>query len=387
MFNRIQTRVPLPGVPAAPAATQDINAVLQGILAANQAAINASTEATNKLVAAMLAQSAHQYSFSKYPTIDLTVAHTNLEITVIRPVSFIQVWSDGGLDGISVRIGQQSNEPVDFRQMQVIPVVDNPEKIYFTNDVRQGRSRAVIYFVQGPYPLSLSQAGQDISQAELAVRNGSPDIFDRRGNVIFADSFRHGIGQYQLTGSPGYIGLASTDYAEIGDTSLKLETPAVNLNYAQVTKGLPFAALSKFSLQNNFTISSLSKGIYTSMIEVYDGVNYANAIIRYDASTSKYQYLNSVPAFVDLATAKVLYPTVAGGVPIFHKMKLVIDKLKNSYVRIIIDSDQYEIPTFPIRVSASVTNPYLAGTFLITATDATAITSYLNLIEIKQDEP
>jgi hypothetical protein len=134
-----------PAQPIIAAGSGNDNTALQAIIAAN-------TQAVKELAAALATDTHNQTAYSKYPVIDLTVAHTDLAITVVRPVDFIQVWSDGGLDGISIKIGDQGGQSLDFRQVNAIRVTNNPETIYFTNDVRQGRGQAVIYFVRGDYP-------------------------------------------------------------------------------------------------------------------------------------------------------------------------------------------------------------------------------------------
>jgi len=126
--------------------------------------------------------------FSIYK-VDLTTAHTHLQITNQTPFDYLQVYCDGSLDGISIRMGDQSADPVDLKQMVAIPITTNPRFMYLSNDVRQGRSRITIYWVRGE-KLSLAQGGQDISLTELAVRNGSIHYFDRRGDIVFQDDFQ-----------------------------------------------------------------------------------------------------------------------------------------------------------------------------------------------------
>jgi hypothetical protein len=377
MFNQMRPRSSTQGTQYTPADNQDVNAVLQGILAANQAAINASTEATNKLVAAMLAQNSHQYSFSKYPVIDLTVAHTNLEITVIRPVSFIQVWSDGGLDGISVRIGQQSNEPIDFRQMQVIPVVDNPEKIYFTNDVRQGRSKAVIYFVQGPYPLSLAIAGQDISQAELAVRNGSIHSFDRRGDIVWSDDFEENIKKWILVSGTAAL---TTDYAKNGASSCALANIAGVGAVGRIDRYLSYPNLSRYGFEISFTQPSANVADYFMYLSLYTGTRLYEATLFYVVATGVLS-VRTPAGYVALGTI----PLLAGN-DVFNVVKMVADFNTKRYVRVILNNNQFEIPNYDIYNVAAVTVPYMLVSFLHETNDALVHTSYLDNAIVTMNE-
>jgi hypothetical protein len=366
MFNQMRPRSSTQGTQYTPADNQDVNAVLQGILAANQAAINASTEATNKLVAAMLAQNSHQYSFSKYPVIDLTVAHT-----------FIQVWSDGGLDGISVRIGQQSNEPIDFRQMQVIPVVDNPEKIYFTNDVRQGRSKAVIYFVQGPYPLSLAIAGQDISQAELAVRNGSIHSFDRRGDIVWSDDFEENIKKWILVSGTAAL---TTDYAKNGASSCALANIAGVGAVGRIDRYLSYPNLSRYGFEISFTQPSANVADYFMYLSLYTGTRLYEATLFYVVATGVLS-VRTPAGYVALGTI----PLLAGN-DVFNVVKMVADFNTKRYVRVILNNNQFEIPNYDIYNVAAVTVPYMLVSFLHETNDALVHTSYLDNAIVTMNE-
>jgi hypothetical protein len=387
-FNQIRPRPNIQNVtPAAtPAAgnTLSLDASIQQMIAA----MGANSQAVNSLVAA-LSKGDHQHdtAFSSYPAIDLTVAHTDLLITTSRPIDWLQVWCDGGLDGISIKIGEQSNQALDMRQVQVIRVTDtNPEKIYFTNDVRQGRSKAIVYFVRGSSPLTLALAGQDISLAELAVRNGSIHSFDRRGEIIFQDDFENSTNKWVA----GYVYPAScaiSTHASLKKaSSMELITRPILNDSVGVVHSEIHSALSRFGYEANFTINS-QKGQYSMQLLASDGVNGYKYVFMYNRATKEYSYWNSSGAYTVFASDKVMAPSSDVYGYTFNKVKLVADLITKKYARIIVNNESFEIPEVPCETLALLGFPYVSVNFASKATDASAITSYLGGVIITQNEP
>ena len=379
MFNRYNPPKPMP--PVNPAQMrQDDAAAIQAIIAASKA----SAQSIDKLVDAITKSYAHQYSFSKYPAIDLATAHVDLPITTVRPIDFLQIWCDGGRDGISIKIGNQSNEPISLDQMPVIPLVDNPEKIYFTNDVRQGRSKAVLYFVRGGVPLTLNYGGLDISLAELAARNGSINTFDRRGQVMWMDSFEDGM-QKWLTSTSGtaYI-LATTAMARTGQNSCKMYNPAAET--CQLIKGLPYASESPFGLEVSFS-RDLPGGTANLKIEfevdVYNGLVSKTGKLIYDEDATSLYYLDSTGADVLLSNAITIAPADIN----FNTVKLVIDSINNKYVRGIFNGYTFDMSTFGLFSAAAVGGKRLLSIVNCnTADGANPGTAYVDDFIVTTDE-
>jgi hypothetical protein len=355
MFNRNFEQIrPRPNLQnqalAAPVASA-LDASIQSMVNA----VNVNSQAVADLIKNLNSHQ-HQTAFSTYPTIDLTTAHTDKEITVVRPVDFIQVWCDGGsMDGMSIKIGTQSEQPLDLKAVPVIRVMDNPEKIYFTNDVRQGRSHAVVYFVRGDYPLQLTNAaGQDISQGELAVRNGSISTFDRRGQIMWQDDFEDSLRKWYV----GVSGLAyivqSTDICRSGNASIKMYNP--DAETCQLSKALPWGSQSKFGFEISF-----ARDIYGGLancnpefeIGVYDGTNYNVGKLVYDQTNTSLFYLNAAGGETALSTAIAIATTTLN----FNTIKLVIDPIKGQYVRGIMNGYVFDMRNIPLFASPAPGNP------------------------------
>lgn len=386
-FNQIRPRPNLvtnPVNPVAPATNGGIDVSIQNLINS----VGASNEAVNRLVAALSNGGDHEHdtAFSTYPAIDLTVAHTDLEITTSRPIDWLQVWCDGSLDGISIKIGRQSNQALDMRQVQIIRVSDtNPEKIYFTNDVRQGRSKAIVYFVRGSSPLTLALAGQDISQAEVAARLNSISTFDRRGDVMWQDSGEDGLQRWVVsTSGLAYI-VCSTGLARTGSTSLKMYNPAAE--NCQLIKSVPFASQSPFGFEASFA-RDLPGGTTNIKIkfelDVYDGTNYLVGQLIYNEATTSLYYLDAAGADVLLSNAV----DIAAAAFNFSTIKLVIDTVKKQYVRCVLNGYVYNLRNIPLFEAAAASSPFLESIIsLETADGASESISYIDDVIITNNEP
>ena len=297
----------------------------------------------------------HQTAFSKYPEIDLTVAHIDLEITTVRPLDFVQVWSDGQMDGITLKIGTQSNQALDIKQVASIRLTDNPEKVYFSNDVRQGRSKAIIYFVRGDFPLQLTTSGGGISLAELAVRNGSISTFDRRGNIIWQDSFEENLNRWQQnTVGLSIISLTSA-LARTGSVSAKLYNPAASR--PTLTKMVPFASQTKFGFEISFgrDIGGITANAKIMLgLSAYDGANIkVGQLIYYESTTSLY-YLDSAGNEILLSNAIPIDSAMD-----FNTIKLVTDPINNKYVRGLFNAFSFDLRNIHLFTGASLLSAML----------------------------
>jgi hypothetical protein len=320
--------------------------------------------------------------------LDITSAHTDFAIRVPK-CNYIQTVCDGILDGMSIKLIDQSRQSIPIDKVKTIPS-PGINRIYVTNDVRQGRSMLIIMFWQTE-PAGLSDQAENITMSELAVRTGSLDEFDRRGEIIYQDDFADTLTAYQIFGNPGYTATQSTSLCEESPISLKLVTNAAASNYIHVRKITPYSNLSKFSVQSNLAVMSLTKGAYEVGVQIYTGAVSISGSIRYNASTQKYQYLSAAGVYTDLATSKLLEESVIGGAfgnePIFHKIKVVCDMVKREYVRIIVNDDIYDMANIPLVVTADASNKVVVSSVYLVNTDANAITTYLSKIIVKQNEP
>ena len=322
-------------------------------------------------------------TFDLYPVIDLTVAHANLKITTVRPLRFLQFWCDGVLDGISVNIGDQNVTPIQLNQMVTIPIYADPDTIYISNDVRQGRSALVVYFVHTGEPLQLTIGGQSITQAEVAARLGSRDYFDRRGEVIFSSQDKKALTPpYLITitqAGTGGSATVSSAKGKSGARSIKLVTGNGNTDDTLLQIPVPYVSLSRHALELSFDITTVC--LYSLSLSLYNGTRYYIGKVTYNPATTTLAIQRETGAMVAIDAALAL------GTFSFHTIKLVVDFGLNKYVRLIVDQKTYDLSNYGLYSLASAAAPLLYAQADIQTLAVVSKTMYVDDILITKNEP
>jgi hypothetical protein len=319
--------------------------------------------------------------------VDLTVANSNpgKRITMQNPVKFLQFWSDGGLDGISVNIGEQSAPSNDLNRMSVIPLNQEYHDLWVTNDVRQGRSILVIYFVKQDTPLQLALAGQDISLSELAVRNGSISSFDRRGDIIWQDDFESGLNKwlpYSAAGwSRGDSVVLSSDLPRNGSTSVKVTTGNLVLDEAGIIHRLPNILVSPSGIEISFTNPGNIRQ-FDFNVERFDGAFSRGFYLRYLPLTTTLQVFDNTGAYVTVSNAVSIYESDVT----FNTLKLLFDFTNSKYVRAILNNNKIDLSNYRMNQGASVLQARLNITILGYAHVAANQIFYLDDFILTQNE-
>lgn len=324
-----------------------------------------------------------QTTFGKY-VIDLTVAHTDLRITATRPYDWLQTWSDGGVEGCTCKVGTQSDELLQLSQIPIVPISNNAEFIYFSNDVRQGRNYAVIYFVRGPAPLSLNYGGQDISLAELAARSGSIKTLDRRGDIVLIDDFQGNLNKYSISGT-GYYAL-NTERALVGDKSLKVVTGGTDGDRLSFQRAIPDVHPTKWGNEVRFCLNA--NGDYfvdLTMDFIDDGSDLTRGAIRYadNNGVGEISYRDENGTWVYLADARFTINDES----MFHSLKVVADFNKKQYVRAVVDGVDYSLKGIPLETGMSLYTNMTAASFSLETNENAAATAYFGGIIVTQNEP
>lgn len=230
-------------------------------------------------------------------------------------------------------------------------------------------------------PISTVYTLQDM--AELAARLGSADIFDRRGNVIFADSFEGSLSKYVTDphGSGASMAISNAK-AFHGDFSCKLVTGDALNDYCILYKYLPYPVLSKIGLEISWYMEQNMDQIAFDIF-LYDGTYEWDAGVKWKRSNNTWYYIDGNGYYIALT------PTVnySEGSTRFNSVKIVADFVEKEYIRLIANNLSCDLSGKGLSSLPSAINPQLmAYIFTRTNTNASCIV-YLDSMIVTQNEP
>jgi len=219
--------------------------------------------------------------------------------------------------------------------------------------------------------------------AEHAVRMGSIDTFDRRGDVLEMDDFEHGIVKWDYEGyGTGAIAKASPTHARSKGYSMEMIVGKSPGEGILATWRLPYPKLSKIGLELSFAMGTHLWRCYWA-IEHYDGVNDHSFRILYNNVGKTLSYYDSTGGETTFATGVKLYnaPTL------FNYLKVVIDLTEDKYTRVLVNEVEYDITSkagYPIPSDAI---PHIEMVIQCYGNRDTNLSSYVDDVIVTQDEP
>lgn len=97
-----------------------------------------------------------------FETIGLSTAHTDAELKTVGGYNYCIAWSDGNLEGCSIKLKDQSSNSIDLGRFPGFPLPSETTNLFITNDVRAGRTSLILGFSTGE-PLRLSSQRQIVT--------------------------------------------------------------------------------------------------------------------------------------------------------------------------------------------------------------------------------
>ncbi|MDD5061497.1 MAG: hypothetical protein PHN44_04345 [Candidatus Marinimicrobia bacterium] len=122
---------------------------IDALIAENTAAMDKVAAAIEKLMMSEAVKDSYKFGFLSpvtYQDIDITDAQTDLLVT-FPPCKWLQVSSDGLLDGITIKLNTQSEQSIDVKDYSLLPVV-NATRLYLSNTAVLGRTNLRLTFSQ-----------------------------------------------------------------------------------------------------------------------------------------------------------------------------------------------------------------------------------------------
>lgn len=219
--------------------------------------------------------------------------------------------------------------------------------------------------------------------SELAVRLGSISQFDRRGDIVFMDSFENGLNKWLTFQSGTDAGIKLSTYVTTsGGYSVKLIGGKTSAYYASITNYLPYPSLSKYGFEVHFSLPVAIDKIYFEFYK-YTKTQGFEGIISYDDTNNKLQYEDSTGVFQDIETSFTLVKSNV----LFHVIKLVIDLENNKYHRLIVNETTYDLSAYDIRAIDPGLGKNIATSITLYSNSGDNDYAYIDNIIVTQNEP
>lgn len=194
-----------------------------------------------------------------------------------------------------------------------------------------------------------------MGNAELASILTPCKRFDRRGNVIFWDSFEDGLGGWKssLLGTGASVKLSSVRSSQ-GAYSVALTGGSDGSRSAFISRYLNFPSTTRHGVEVAIAWEDDVEYIQIDL-GFRDGTNYYGSSVEYAVATEDYEYKDSAGFFQDIDASKPLYNLDY----LFHRFKFVIDTSTQKYVRAFLDDEEYDLSDIGIQSSATALLPMM----------------------------
>lgn len=223
----------------------------------------------------------------------------------------------------------------------------------------------------------------EVSMGELAARLGSITIFERRGEVLFMDTFEDSTLKWEKGGVGKETIVRSNVTAKSGNYSLKLLTEAGYGASASIKRYRPLPATKRFGYEYSFALGSGIWHVY-NVVVIYTADKAYVATLRYDPESNDLVIdagggVGDVIIDSDLDLKESDF--------IFHTWKIVFDFETGKYVRVFCNSKEYAVSAYELVTSTA--GPFTPQMYVYTEvfTLDESVYIYVDDIILTQNEP
>jgi len=220
--------------------------------------------------------------------------------------------------------------------------------------------------------------------AELAVRLGSPHLWDRRGDVFIQDSFEDGLGRWdRWSWPPNNEVCLAADHAGQGAYSVLLKPgTTAGANWAHLSQWHGTPATSKLGFEYRFNIPD-NMLYWHWRLAWYTGaeVIYAHVCWRY--ATRDVRVYDNALGWVTFASS---LSRVFSDQPT-HIGKMVVDYTARRYVRFILNHASYDLSAYTPQIGADSSQQAIYVYLALYAEEGKTAEGYVDCIILTHNEP
>jgi hypothetical protein len=240
-----------------------------------------------------------------------------------------------------------------------------------------GRISAIAFDAEDQWGETLGIGG-----GEQAARLGSPVVWDKRGQVQAVFDFSKGFhGMRKTTDGTGAVIELDPTHWQFGGYSAKLTGGSDGGRSALLETMFGVPPSSRIGVSINFSAKTTPEYINLYIFAYISEHGYYGRL-RYDFANDKLQYRDTGAAWQDIATQKLTTTEY-----VFHRMKLVIDTSTKTFVRAMLDSQQYDM-TATVENSAAVgIGDYVKGYVYVFSDSGDNDVAYIDTMTITTNEP
>lgn len=211
-----------------------------------------------------------------------------------------------------------------------------------------------------------------MGSAELAARLGSPNLLERRGQVVFMDPGGLDVNQYLITtGGAASAAVESGAFGPLGALSYKLTAGPDEDDIVTMAKYLPVVTEGKYGIETTIALDKYVK-YFTLGLTIWGFTASKDGAIRIDVQNALVQYYDSSGGWTDLASLE-LYPESSRP----HMLKLVVDPSTGKYVRGRVDNQLYDMSALSLHIPFAIGALFLLGQASTEAYNLGTVESYL----------
>lgn len=190
---------------------------------------------------------------------------------------------------------------------------------------------------------------------ELAVRLGSINNFDRRGDVIFMETFEEAsLNKWQMSLAKGGSSVTlSALRARTGGLSALLTAGPHSGSKAAMVHYCPYSVMSAFGLEVAVSRDVILTSL-TFYLHLYDGAHVTEFALRWSLVDNELSYYDKNQGWPSLGTVYLSTET-----SLFHVFKLVGNGVSNEYVRAIVNNQAFLLTDIAARVVESEILPMI----------------------------